>query len=667
MSLRALGQVAALRAPRTAGQGERAPQRFFRVQLLVVVAFVLLVGRLWHLQISSGDHYLRKSADNFVKELELPAPRGTIRDRQGAVLAENRPSYDVLVTPRFLSAEALQKLARIMRLSDDEVDALRAKVQARRGLDRLRPLVVFEDVTRDQVGLVESAAIELPGVAIRAGMRRHYRSGSLAAHVVGYLNQITAEELAQKREEAGRALGQGELGATNTASHTAYHAGDYIGRAGLERQWESLLHGEDGVERIAVDAKGQRKRDVEGEELAALLDGPQRVEPRPGLDLVVTLDLELQRATERALGRHRSAAAVVVEVQTGRILALASQPTFDPNLLGGKLSHADANALVHDAARPLIDKTVRENYFPGSTFKVVPALAGLLEHVISPEETIFCRGAIEYGRRWFHCVEPHAKVDLQDALAASCNVYFYGLGDRLGLERMQRVAEDLGFGAPTGLGINGEVAGLLPSVEFYKQQAGGFQKGQVLNTAIGQGSVKVTVLQLAMAYAAIANGGSLYVPQLIERIEEPGGRVLEGFKPRLRRRLASPPEDLARIRRALDDAVNDPIGTSYQARPAPSEGMQIAGKTGTAQVQNRRLKDADGTLAGDHAWFASFAPADAPEIAIVVLIEHGGFGAKAATPAAVAIYRTWYAARRKAAATASAPTGATGAAPAGAP
>ncbi len=614
--------MSTITTPRAKGT-QAPPRRFYWAQLVVAGAFLVLAGRLWQLQVLSGEHYFRKSADNFVKEVELPATRGEIRDAKGRVLADNRPSYNVYITPRFFTDEALGHLRRFLDLSDEQVDALKQKLAAKHGLDRFHQVEVLEDITRDQLAVLESEKLELPGVGVGAVAHRSYPHGALLAHALGYMNQISAEELAERRE---RNSGGG------------YHLGDYVGRAGLERQFESYLRGHDGVERIVVDAKGQRKPDVETSEL---IGGPQRQDPEPGHDVITTIDLDLQRVVESALKKHQSAAAAVVEVDTGRVLALASWPEPDPNVLTGRLSRAEAERLASDPARPLIDKTLRENYFPGSTFKVVPMLAGLEDHLVDPDEKIICHGAIQYGRRWFHCVEPHGKVDLHGALVQSCNVYFYGLGDKLGLDRMARVADDLGFGAPTGLGLNGEVAGFIPNMAFYKKQEGGFQKGFVLNTVIGQGSVKVTVLQLAMAYAAIANGGKLFVPQIVSRIQTPSGQLVQDFPPRLRRELAATPEQLARVRGALVDAVNDPKGTSFAER---IQGLEVAGKTGTAQVRNHRVKgEAEGSQTADHAWFASFAPTKKPEIAVVVLVEHGGFGAKSATPTAMEIYQGYFA------------------------
>ncbi|HEX8954206.1 MAG TPA: penicillin-binding protein 2 [Polyangia bacterium] len=597
------------------------PRRFAWAQVAVAGCFLVLVGRLYQLQVMSGDYYMRKSADNFVKELELPATRGQIRDHKGRVLVDNRPAYDVYITPRFFNTDALTKLKKYLALSDDQATALEVKISAKRGLDRFRQFVAFEDISRDEMALLESEKNDLPGVAVQAVAHRNYPHGALAAHVLGYMNQITPEELADKRQRA------------DTLN---YHLGDYVGRAGLERQWESFLRGKDGVERIVVDAKGQRK---DGAELDSWLGGPQRSEPEPGNDLVTSIDLDLQEHVEAALARHKSGAAAVVEVDTGRVLALASWPEPDPNVLTGRLTRTEAAALNDDPLRPMMDKALRENYFPGSTFKIVPSIAALEEHLVDPEAIVTCHGGLRFGKRMFHCAETHGKLNLHFALAESCDVYYYELGQTLGLDRMARVAHDLGFGEPTGLGLNAESPGLVPSMDFYKRMPGGFQKGFLLNTAIGQGDTKATVLQVAMAYAALANGGKLWVPQIVERVQSPDGRTVQAFEPRLRRQIAASADTLQKVRAALYDAVNHPKGTSWAARVP---GLEVAGKTGTAQTGKNHKEGAEGDENNSHSWFASFAPYSKPEIAVVVLIEHGGFGAKASTPTAMEIYEGYF-------------------------
>jgi penicillin-binding protein 2 len=600
------------------------PRRFAWAQVMVAGCFLLLVGRLYQLQVMQGEHYLKKSADNFVKELELPATRGQILDRAGKILVDNRPAYNVYITPRFFNTDAFTKLKKYLALTDDQATALEVKVSAKKGLDRFRQFLAFEDITRDEMALLESEKNDLPGVAVQSVAHRNYPHGSLAAHMLGYMNQITPEELADKRQHEDK---------------DSYHLGDYVGRAGLERQWESFLRGKDGVERIVVDAKGQRK---DSAELEALLGGPQRSEPEPGNDLVTSIDLDLQKATEAALAKHKSGAAAVVEVETGRVLALASWPEPDPNVLTGRLSRAEASSLNDDPLRPMMDKSLRENYFPGSTFKIVPTIAALEEHLVDPEAIVTCHGGLRFGKRFFRCDKAHLSVNLHFALAESCNVYYYELGQTLGLDRMAKVATDLGLGAPTGLGLNGEVPGLVPSMDYYKRAPGGFQKGVLLNTAIGQGDTKVTVLQLAMAYAAIANGGKLWVPQIVEKVQSPEGRTLQEFAPRLRRQIAASADTLQKVRFALWDAVNHPPpheGTSWRARVP---GLDVAGKTGTAQTGKFHKEGAEGDEANSHSWFASFAPYQKPEIAVVVLIEHGGFGAKASTPTAMEIYEAYF-------------------------
>jgi penicillin-binding protein 2 len=602
-------------------KGTHAPaSRFAWAQIVVGCALVLLIGRLYQLQVMSGEYYMRKSADNFVKELELPATRGQIRDRKGRVLVDNRPAYNVYITPRFFNTDAFTRLKKYLQLSDDAATALEVRIAQKRGLDRFRQLLAFEDITRDQLATLESEKNDLPGVAVQAVAHRNYPHGTLAAHALGYMNQITPEELADKRQRA------------DTLN---YHLGDYVGRAGLERQWEPFLRGRDGVERIVVDAKGQRK---EAGELEALLGGPQRTEPQPGNDLVTSIDLDLQKAVEAALAKHKAGAAAVVEVETGRVLALASWPQPDPNVLTGRLTRAEATLLNEDPLRPMMDKTLRENYFPGSTFKIVPTIAALEDHM-NPEQIITCHGGLRFGKRMFHCAETHGKLNLHFALAESCDVYYYELGQTLGLDRMASVAHDLGLGEPTGLGLNAESPGLVPSMDYYKRVAGGLQKGFLLNTAIGQGDTKATVLQMAMAYAAVANGGKLFVPQIVERVQSPDGTTVQAFEPRLRRQLAASPQTLQFVRSALYDAVNHPKGSSWAARVP---GLDVAGKTGTAQTGKNHKEGAEGDENNSHSWFASFAPSKKPEIAVVVLIEHGGFGRKAAAPVAMEIFEDYF-------------------------
>jgi penicillin-binding protein 2 len=609
--------------------GQPGGARNYRIVVVVVVlAFLALAVRLWYLQVLRGDHYYRKSADNFVKEVVLPATRGQVLDAKGRILVDNRPSYTVYVTPAFLTEESLAYLTQLLHLDADKVAALRAKVDAKKGRDRFRQLIAISDVSRNDMAAIDSHRLELSGVTVDAEAHRFYPYGKVAAHVLGYMNEVAAEELPKLREQG-------------------YRISDYIGRAGIERQWESYLRGKDGLERIFVDAKGYTKSDVDAEEIesfAQLYGGPRRVEPEAGDNVILTLDVDLQKVVEKALAKHRSGAAAVVDVNTGRVLALASHPSFDPNVLTGRLTRAEDERLQKDPYRPLIDKALRENYFPGSTFKIIPSLAGLDDKQVTPDEKMPCRPYKLPGHT-FHCMEEHGPaVDLYKAMVESCDIFFYHLGERIGLDRMARLANDFGFGAPTGIGLAGEAPGFIATTDYYKHN-GGFRIGYTLNTAIGQGSTKVTVLQLALAYAAVGNGGDLYTPELVSRIVTPSGQVVQEFPPRLRHKVEVSPDALARVRASLCGVVNDAKGTAASVRDP--DLPPVCGKTGTAQViSTRRSNDSVGWDTNNaHGWFASFAPADKPEIAVVVLIEHGGVGGHVAAPVAMEIYRGYFANR----------------------
>jgi penicillin-binding protein 2 len=621
---------------------------------LVVASFVLLAGRLWVLQILEGERYSVRSADNFIKELEVPALRGRIVDRNHVVLAENRPSFDVYVTPRFYTEGAHAALVDLLQLPPEKAADVAARALSAKGLARYRAVRVVRDIGRDRAALVEMQRDRLVGVQVEIAAERSYPMGALAGHLLGYMGQVTPTELNERR-----AFG--------------YGPGDTIGRSGLERRWEPYLRGRSGLDRVVVDARGQRKSGTEAEELLAELPAnlrpaedsdeppPQdgrsspeeaaalRVQPRPGVDLVLTLDARLQRAAEEAFAAQPSGAAVAVEVDTGRLLVLLSKPALDPNMLSGRITLEEEQRFNRDPLRPRIDKTIRENYFPGSTFKVVTAIAALQHNIVTPESRFFCPGTYQSGGRVFHCHGSHGSTDVHLAIAGSCNVYFWRIAERIDMDHVTELAFALGFGTPTGIALGGEVAGFVPTRQWYEQSgAGGFHRGFALNTVIGQGSVKATPLQLAMAYAAIANGGALYVPQIVLRLESTDGKVVAELPPLVRRRLSVEPGLLATVREGLRQVVRSPRGTGFGSR---LPNIEVAGKTGTAQVGAVSKEVDPATLppgvkwdpTQDHAWFAAYAPATAPKLAVVVLSEHGGFGAQAAAPIAMRIIQEYFA------------------------
>jgi penicillin-binding protein 2 len=607
-----------------AGQDAELPEirrRARRLAIVVLVLFLGLAGRLFYLQVVEGDAFFRMTSDSIVKTESLPAVRGQVRDRKGRVLATVRPSYNVYVTPRQVTNESFSRLRQLLGMNGDQANDAWEKIQGtpRNAKVAERPVLVAEDVSREAMAAIETG-VDLPGVKIVSAPRRSYPNGSTAAHVLGFMNEISADELRAKKDEG-------------------YRPGDLIGRAGIERQWDGYLRGHAGFAKVVVDRRGLPKPDIKD-----VVEGPSTQAAVPGNNVVLTLDLDLQKAAERALRTVAAAGAVVIDVETGRILAMVSSPAFDPNEMSGHLTPDAEQRLLHNRYKPLHDKTVGETYYPGSTFKAVSAIAALEDRLVTPEDKSTCRGGFDLAKHFFRCTKTHQTVNLYEAIVQSCNVYFYELGARPGMmDRLAKYGADMGLGAPTGLGLNSEEGGFLPTEEWYREQkrknpkAEGFQVGHSVNAVIGQGSTRVTLLQMATMYAAIANGGKLWLPQLVERIESPDGKVLEEFAPRVRRELAVSPETLAIVRQGLVGVVNEPKGTAFRARP---KDIEVAGKTGTAQVRSGRAEG--GYEFNTHAWFVGFAPAGRPRIAFAVLVEHGGHGGDVAAPLAVDMVQAYF-------------------------
>jgi penicillin-binding protein 2 len=473
---------------------------------------------------------------------------------------------------------------------------------------------------------------------------RSYPFERIGAHAIGYLNEVSAEDLAPCPPlEAGS---KARRPAVCGLEERGYRVGDVIGRGGVERAFEQYLRGKRGVRRSVVDAHGRRLPESTA---ASLLRVPQLEEPVPGHDLTLTLDLEITRMIDRIFRGHPAGAVALVEVRTGHVIALYSKPSYDPNPMLSGLSREQAAALFRDPdeggdpLRPLLDRTLFEDYFPGSTYKIVTAIAALEGGFVTPEETLHCQGWHELGRRTFRCSQAHGNVTLRDAIVQSCNVFFYRLAERVGIDRIAVAAQDLGFGHVTGVGLNRESKGTVPTRRWHQENRLGYVQGFTLNTAIGQGSTRATLLQLAMAYAAIANGGTLYVPQVVREIRTADGAILPApdFRPRVRWRIKASREHLALLQQGLWGVVNEELGTAYEYR---IDGVDASGKTGTAQVSRSARRDEleprmRWYFNRNHAWFAGYAPASAPELAVVVLVEHGGQGGKDASPLGLQILR----------------------------
>ena len=392
-----------------------------------------------------------------------------------------------------------------------------------------------------------------------------------------------------------------------------------------------------------MDARGNR---LDDETAASLIEGPRTIDAVPGANVVLTIDARLQQLAEKAAKAQSAVALVVVEVKTGKLRAIVSKPSFDPNVMTGHLTKQEFELLDTDPRKPFIDKALRATYPPGSIYKFATAFAALEDGQAAEDEPMFCNGEYQLSGNTFHCHGTHGKIDLLQAIQHSCDTYFWKLAERVGLDRISEVAKEYGLGLPTNLGLNGDAAGVIPTKQWYDEHDGRYKVGFATNAAIGQGDVEVTVLQMAMAYATIANGGTLYVPQIVERVEAPDGHTIVGFEPKVARSVKTPPSILETWKKGMWKVANEPGGTAYEV--AHSE-LPVLGKTGTAEVKKHHRASDDERDVDNwhpnaaHAWFAGCAPADDPEIAVVVLVEHGGSGGHVAWPIAKQVIEGYFA------------------------
>lgn len=536
-------------------------------------------------------------------------------------------------------AAVFRRLRELVGLTTEEMQEHQDKAMKKaRGLGRFKPTLLLEDSGFDGYARVEAevALGRLPGIDVVDSKRRRYRQGVLAPHLLGFTNELSATELEARKNDG-------------------YRLGDRIGRRGIEAAFEKSLRGQDGIQRVVVDAKGRRR---ETPWAASLLGDEAREEPVSGLDLVLTIDERMQRTAEETfLGLAGS--VVAIDVKTGFVLALASFPSYDPNDVTGARSSKAWAKLVQDPLRPLTFKAIQDHYAPGSTWKAITAIAGLREKLITPNTVKMCPGSFRLGRAMWRCYARggHGPIALLKALQASCDTYFYSLGYELGPDRLADTGRLMGFGAPTGIGIDREIPGIVPDRAYYVRHHGAYTPGLVVNTGIGQGDLAVTPIQLAVAYAAIVNGGSVMRPQVVAEIRAPDGALVERHEPFEVRHVDLDPAVLTAVKDSLSH-VMEGGGTAaglMWRRDLPElskwlreSGIRIGGKTGTAQVV-RLSKDVDHVKPEDvpyeqrdNAWFVGFAPVENPEIVVVTMTEHGGFGGSMSAPVTAAVMKTFF-------------------------
>ena len=588
-------------------------QRLVSVLVVVLAAFAVMAVRLFYLQVFEGKELRRLSEINSIRLQDIDAPRGMIYDSNGMTIVDNRPSFDAYIILRDAKPldETLEKVARLLNESPEELEAT---IRNSKKLGGYTPVLLREDIGRDTMAAIEVHKYELPGVLVHVSPRRHYIFEAHAAHLLGYMGEISQEELQGTPFEDCK-------------------GGDFIGKFGIEKAYEAYLRGKRGGRQVEVNATGQVVRVL------------KTVLAEPGQNIFLTIDDKLQKKTE-ALLQDRAGAAVAIEPDTGRILAMASSPSFDPNLFVSGMTRDQWNELVSNPFRPLENKATQAEYPPASTYKIVTAIAGLEEKVIDANTTFYCPGFYKYGNRIYRCWKRggHGEVNVVRALAESCDVFFYQVGEAVGVDRLAQYAQAFGLGAPTGIPLDREAKGLIPTSGWKLKRFGvPWQGGETLSIAIGQGFDLVTPLQMASLAATVGNGGIRYKPYLIEKIQSVDGLVTLHNSPEEGGKINMRPETLSLVREALRYVVNDPKGTAWQAH---IKGLPFSGKTGTAQVVSMpKATDPSSEdkeeLPKDHAWFIAYAPSEDPKIAISVIIEHGEHGSSAAAPVASEMIRTY--------------------------
>ena len=587
--------------------------------VIVICFFAIVVTRLWFLQVDQGDYYNQLADSNRVRSIEIAAPRGNIYDRKGREIVTNRPSFNVvwIRENNKINDEWLKRLTRLLK---QDAAILLEKIRKMAGTPGHIPVRLAEDIDWETVARIENNRMHLPEIKIEVVPLRIYHFGNLASHLIGYMGEINKAEL----DKADKAL---------------YKGGDLIGKMGLERLREKDLRGEKGHDNMEVNALGFEQQNLKGDE------------PMPGKDMYLTIDVELQKIAEEEMAvKNRAGAVVAMEANTGRLLALASAPELHLDEFVGGISQKAWQGMLDNPLHPLINKVVQGQYPPGSTYKPVTAFAGLAEGVITPDTPVFCPGSMQFANRTYRCWKKggHGTVTLKRALGESCDVYFYTVGLKLGVDRLARYAKMFGLGDKTGVEMEHEKPGIVPSSEWKRKRYNmKWHEGETLSIAIGQGYDLTTPLQVAQMTMVIANGGTLYRPAVVEQVVDADGKQVSAFQPEVVARIPGQGRNLKLVREGMVEAVNSRRGTGREAQIDSQHGIVVGGKTGTAQVvrlaQYIHLKeDAIPYEYRDHAWFTCFAPAANPEIVVTVLVEHGLHGGSASAPIAAKILNKYF-------------------------
>ena len=596
-------------------------KRLTGVVFLVLAAFLILIVRLFYLQVIEGNKFRRLSENNCIRLQNIDPSRGLIFDRNGNLLVDNRPSFDLSIILK--DAKPVEDTIEMLsQYIDVPATKFMSKINRNRGVSSYTPILLKQDIGRDALAAIEVHKYNLPGIVVSVKPRRHYIYKQSAAHLIGYLSEISSDELKSEKYSCNK-------------------AGDYIGKFGVEKIYESLLRGKRGGRQVEVNAAGQVVRVL------------RTVEAFPGHNIYLSIDYLLQKKAEELL-EGLAGTIIAMEPATGQILAMASSPAFDQNAFVNGMSHKQWDSLISNPFRPMENKAINAEYPPASIYKIVTAIAGLEEGVIDEDTSFHCPGYYKCGNSIFRCWEKkgHNEVNVVKALAESCDVFFYQVGQKLGVDKLAWYARACGLGSPTGINLDYEAEGLIPTADWKRRRTGiGWQLGETLSVAIGQSYNLVTPLQMMTLISGIANGGIRYQPLILRKEETAEGEIVNENNGKVTGKLPACQRTIDIVRKGLWDAVNKRKGTAWIA--AHIDDVDISGKTGTAQLVGR--KGGDDSAYKDkihkfdhlkpHAWFVAYAPSKEPQIAVVVIVEHGEHGSSAAAPLAKELIKTYSALR----------------------
>lgn len=593
---------------------------------IVLIAFGLIFARLWFLQIYKGETLHKYSLENRLRREVIRAPRGLIYSRDGVLLVDNTPRFDVTVVPQFLTdkARTLNRLSQILNMPVLSIEKILIKNQG----PSYREIVVKKNLTWEEVSKIETENSDLPGVSIDTFISREYKDIEAGAHVLGYISEINQKQLERFRKR----------------DHVDYQLGDFIGQFGLEEELDRDLRGVNGAQFVEVDALGRKRHYINTDNMFQGIEDQPAV---PGRNVKLTIDRDIQMAAYNTLG-NQVGGVVALDVRSGEILAMVSKPGFDPSQFSRGLSPEYWAKLVNDENHPLRDRVIQEHYSPGSTFKLLTAMAALEEGVIDEKTEIACSGKFAFGSRNYHCwkKEGHGSVNIYKAIRESCNIFFQKTSMKMDIDVLASYAFKFGMGQRSGIALPREVTGLIPTKAWKKKRSGvDWQLGETLSCAIGQSYVNASLLQLAIAYTGIANKGKIFRPHLVKEIYDTNtDKVTYTSKPEFLTEVKLNPKTFQIVQRGLFEVVNQPGGTAFARR---GKGILMAGKTGTSQVIGAKADKVYAKCENQeykyrhHGWFVGYAPAHDPKIAVAALVEHGCHGSSAAGPIAEAIMTTY--------------------------